>query len=443
MRMWKWVLFIGMLWLLAASWVNWVQAQEDAERGEVVVLTVEGAVTPAMGSYLERGLAEAESSGAALLILRLDTPGGQVGVMGQLVRQLSNASLPTLVYVWPSGGQAASAGTFITLSADLAAMTPQTTIGAASVVGGMGEDIDETMSKKVTNDLVAAIRSQTERRGEKATEWAEQAITDAIAANAEDALEIGIIDFIARDLDELLEQVDGTTVELADGNEVTVELKNASLREIEMNPLELFLHIITNPNIALLLVSLGTTALIYEFYSPGGYVGGIIGVIALTLGWYALGSLDANWAGLGLIAFGFILFAIETQTPTHGLFAAGGLAAFIFGSILLFQTSYQPVSLELIIAISLSVAGFMVFALAAIARTRYSPALTGQQGLIGSLGQTRTSLNRESGGMVFLNGELWKAHSPVPVPKGQRIRVVAVDGLHLEVEPVNEQAILS
>ena len=439
MRVWQWLLVVGFLFLLlVTTGANWGHAQDDKKSREVIILTVEGPVTPAMGSYLERGLHEAQTSDAALLILRLDTPGGSVNVMGQLVRQLSNASVPTLVYVWPNGAQAASAGTFITFSADLAAMAPQTTIGAASVVSGAGQEIDETLSKKITNDLVASIRSQTERRGQEAMEWAEKAITEAVAANADDALEIGLIDFIARDLPELLEKANGTVVELADGTQVILELTDASLREIEMNPLEALLHVITDPNIALMLVSLGGLALFYEITSPGGYIGGIFGIIALMLGFYALGSLDANWAGLGLIVFAFILFAIETQTPTHGLFTAGGLAAFIFGSMLLFQTSYRPVSLELILLISLSVAGFMVFALAAILRTRDRPARTGQQGLIDQIGQTRTSLKVESGGMVFVDGELWRAYSPVPIPKGQRVRVVAVKGLQLDVEPVEQ-----
>lgn len=437
MRLARWMVVVGGLWLfLMLIGVPSVGAQEDVISGEVVILTVEGAVTPAMGTYLARGLQEAEQNEAALLILRLDTPGGSVSVMGQLVRQLSNATVPTLVYVWPSGGQAASAGTFITLSADLAAMAPQTTIGAASVVGGGGEEIDETMSKKVTNDLVASIRSQTERRGEKAAEWAERAITEAIAANADEALEIGIIDFIARDLDELLDQADGTTVELANGEELTLDLKRIQLNELEMTPLERFLHVITDPNIALLLISFGGLALTYEIISPGGYIGGILGIIALMLGSYSMGSLDANWAGLGLIGFAFILFAIETQTPTYGLFTAGGLAAFIFGSLLLFQTSYRPVSLELIVVMALSIAGFMIFALGAILRTRYRPALTGSGGLINQIGQTRAALDSESAGIVFVDGQLWQATSTAPLAKGRRVRVVAVEGLRLQVEAV-------
>jgi membrane-bound serine protease (ClpP class) len=426
---------------MVISHISSVVAQDESSNHEVIVLTVEGPVTPAMGTYLERGLSEAEASNAALLILRLDTPGGSVEVMGQLVRQLSNANVPTLVHVWPSGGRAASAGTFVTLSADLAAMAPQTTIGAASVVGSGGEEIGETLSKKITNDLVASIRSQTERRGEEAADWAERAITEAIVANAEEALEIGLIDFIARDLSEVLEQADNSTVELASGEEITLDLSHAITKEMEMTVLEAFLHVITDPNIALMLLSLGGLALFYEISSPGGYVGGIFGIIALMLGFYSLGSLDANWAGLGLILFAFILFLIETQTPTNGLFTAGGLAAFIFGTILLFQTSYRPVSLELLALVSLFVAGFMVFAVGAVLRTRHRSPVTGQEGLIGTIGEVRSALGAEQRGMVFINGELWRAFSSTStfLPKGSQVRVVALRRLDLDVEATDQE----
>jgi membrane-bound serine protease (ClpP class) len=305
-------------------------------------------------------------------------------------------------------------------------------------VGGGGAEVDETLSKKITNDLVASIRSQTERRGEEAADWAERAITEAIVASASEALEIGLIDFIARDLSEVLEKADQNTVELASGEEITLDLSHAITKEMEMTVLEAFLHVITDPNIALMLLSLGGLALFYEISSPGGYIGGIFGIIALMLGFYSLGSLDANWAGLGLIIFAFILFLIETQTPTNGLFTAGGLAAFIFGTILLFQTSYRPVSLELLALVSLFVAGFMVFAIGAILRTRHTLPVTGQEGLIGTIGEARSPLGAEQRGMVFINGELWRAFSSTSLPKGSQVRVVGLRGLDLDVEPTDQ-----
>ncbi|MGH2544210.1 MAG: NfeD family protein [Ardenticatenaceae bacterium] len=425
------VLFAGLL--LAAGRAN---AQGS---GEVVVLTASGPVTPAMGEYLARGLEEATRSDAELLVLRLDTPGGSVEVMRQLVLELSNAPLPTLVFVWPSGARAASAGTFVTLSADLAAMAPQTTIGAASVVGGSGEDVDETLSKKITNDLVAAIRSQTERRGDEATDWAERAITEAIAANADEALEIGLIDYIARDLPGLLAQANGATVELASGETVTLDVADAPVRHIEMDLFESLLHIITDPNIALLLISLGGIALFYEFAAPGGYIGGIFGIIATILGLYALGSLDANWTGLALIGLAFILFLVELKTASFGIFVTGGIAAFIFGTLLLFQGSYRPVSIQLVLAMALAVAGFFVFAIAAVLRTRHTPSITGREGLIGDIGEVRRAVAPEQEGLVLVHGELWRAYSPVPIEKGQHVRVVAIRGLHIEVVPLEAE----
>ncbi|HEX8681524.1 MAG TPA: nodulation protein NfeD [Ardenticatenaceae bacterium] len=438
--MWRWMLAIGLV--VTALGIHLGASPAAAQGGqEVVVLTVEGPVTPAMGSYLERGLEAAEESGADLLVLRLDTPGGNVEVMRQLVGQLSNATVPTLVYVWPSGGRAASAGTFITLSADLAAMAPQTTIGAASVVGGSGEEIDETLSAKITNDLVAAIRSQTERRGPEASEWAERAITEAIAANTNEALELGIIDLVARDLDELLAQADGRTVELASGEVVTLDVGEAAVREIEMSPFEELLHILTDPNIALMLLSLGGLALVYELMSPGGYIGGIFGFIATALGLYSLGALNADWTGLALMAFAFVLFVVEIKAATHGLFAAGGVAAFVFGALLLFQTSYARASLWLVLALAVGIGAYFLISVAAVLRTRHQPAITGREGLVGSVGEVRTSL--EPGGpegLILVAGELWKARSPVPLAKGCHVRVVAVRGLHLDVVPETESS---
>lgn len=428
---------IALVMVLALWLVGTVGAQ--GVEGEVLVLTARGPVTPALGSYLERGLREAEARNAALLVLRLDTPGGSVEVMGQLVRDLSNARVPTLVYVWPSGGRAASAGTFLALSADLAAMAPQTTIGAASVVDGGGGEIDETLQRKITNDLVAAIRSQTERRGPEAVAWAERAITDAVVADANEALEIGIIDFVARDVTSLLEQADGATVTLASGDEITLTLAQSQVREMPMGWLERLLHVITDPNIALLLLSLGSLAIFYEIASPGGYIGGIFGVIAMLLGFYALGSLDANWAGLGLLVFAFALLAIEIKAASHGLFAAGGLIAFVFGSLLLFQTSYRPVSLSVIGGLTLLMGAFFVFVLAAVFRSRRLRPLTGKEGMVGAIGQVRTTVGPHEPGMVFVDGALWQAYAPKPLPPGSHVRITTLRGLRLEVEPVLEE----
>jgi membrane-bound serine protease (ClpP class) len=396
-----------------------------------------------MGSYVERGLDMAAEQNAVLLVLRLDTPGGSVEVMRQIVLQFSNTSVPTLVYVWPSGARAASAGTFVTLSADLAAMAPQTTIGAASVVSGSGGEVDETSMQKITNDLVAAIRSQTERRGEEAADWAERAITEAIAANASEALEIGLIDFVARDLDNLLEQADGTVIELASGEQITLQVVDAPVRHIEMTPLESLLHVITDPNIALLLLSIGGLAIFYEIVQPGGYIGGIFGIIATLLGFYSLGALDANWTGLALVVFAFILFFIELSTSSFGLFVSGGLASFIIGTIILFQSSYMPVNLYAVGGTALLVAAFFFVAIAAVLRTRKRPTETGQEGLIGKIGEVRRPIGPEQEGMLFVNGELWSAYSPVPLARGEHARVMAVRGLLLEVAPLEDTPLIA
>ncbi len=419
---------------LAALLLNTVPARAQAEEGDVIVLTASGPVTPALKSYLERGLKEARATGAQLVILRLDTPGGSVEVMGEIVKVLDNADVPVTVYVWPSGGRAASAGTFIVLAAHFAAMAPRTTIGAASPVAGEGQEIPETLSRKITNDLVASIKSHAARRGPKAVEWAEKAVREAVSANETEALEVGIIDAIATDIPDLLRQLDGRQAEVR-GRTVTLELSGASVRELDMTPIEQFLHLLANPNIALLLLSLGGTAIIIELYSPGGYAAGIFGVIALLLGFYALGVLEANYAGLALIALAFALFLMEALTPSVGIFALGGVIAFVLGAFMLFDTSFLAVSKTLVITVALVLGGFFAFAIGAALKERRRQPLTGREGLVGQVGEVRARIDPE--GMVLVRGERWVAISPhAPLEPGTKVRVVSVDQMRLVVEPV-------
>lgn len=423
------LLLLGVTALLHPPAVG--HAQEG--QNEVLLLTVEGPVTPAMGAYLERGLEEAERDDAELLILRLDTPGGSTDVMSDIVKVLLAADVPVATYVWPSGGRAASAGTFIVLASDFAAMAPRTTIGAASPVGGQGQEISETLEQKITNDLVAAIKSHAERRGPEAVEWAEQAVRQAVSANESEALEIGIIDVVASDVSELLDELDGRTV-ASDDRSITLSLENAMVREVPMTPIERFFHLIANPNIALLLLSLGGTAIVIELYQPGGYVAGTFGVIALLLGFYSLGVLQANYAGLALIGLAFALFLLEATTPTLGVWALGGAVAFILGALMLFDTSYAPVSRSLVVGVAGTLGAFFVFAIGAALRARSRPPVTGRRGLIGRIGRAEEPLDPE--GIVLVYGERWTAVSRSgAVERGQRVRVVDVDGMQLIVEP--------
>ncbi|MCZ7569004.1 MAG: nodulation protein NfeD [Ardenticatenaceae bacterium] len=413
-------------------------AAAQTAQGPVILLTADGPVSPAMESYLRRGLELAARERAALVVVQLNTPGGEVGVTGQIVSLLSDAPMPTAVYVAPSGARAASAGTLVTLAANFAAMAPRTRIGAASVVGGQGEELPATLARKAENDAAALARSLAAPRGQKAVDWADEAVRSAVSATAEEALNLGVIDVIATDVPDLLDKLDGRVATVG-GATVTLHVADATVREVPMNPVEQFLQVLTNPNVALLLFSFGSAAIVIELYSPGGYIAGISGVIALVLAFYALGSLNANWAGLALMGLAFLLFIIDIKVPSHGVWTAGGIAAFVLGAILLFNTSYQPASLGLIVGLALGMGAFFAFAITAALRARRTPAITGKTGLVGMIGEVRSPL--EPQGFILVNGERWRAVSPGgTVPTGGRVRVIRVEGMRLVVEPLNELA---
>lgn len=413
-------------------------ALAQAEGNEVLVVDVKGPVTPIMLGLIERAMAEADARNAEALIIRLDTPGGSIDLTQRIIQAMIAADVPLVVYVWPPGGHAASAGTFITLAGHVAAMAPSTSIGAASPIDGSGADIDETLRAKIENILVADIKGLADRRGEKALEWAQQAITEAKAANAQEALELGVIDFVAKDLDDLLAQLDGFKVELQ-GKEVTLATADAKVNFLETTTIEDLLSIIANPTIALLLISIGGLAIMYEIIHPGGYMSGVIGVICLLTGLYAVGQLPVNYAGLALILLAFVLFGAELFAPTHGALTAGGVVAFIVGALILFNTnefSYQ-LPWTSIIGIPITLALIFGFGIRKAMQARRAKPVTGQEGLIGAIGTVKVALEPE--GSVFVWGERWHATSVngQPIPVGERVKVTAIEGLHLKVERVS------
>jgi membrane-bound serine protease (ClpP class) len=398
----------------------------------VSVLEIEGPVTPIMISYIERGIRTAEDDGAEALIIKLNTPGGQVDLMNEIVQALLQAGVPVAVYVYPPGAYAASAGTLITLGGHVAAMAPNTTIGAASPVGSEGQDLSETLETKVKEDLKALARTLAQRRGEEAVAWAESAIEEAKAANADEALEMGVIDFIATDLADLLAQMDGfqTTVSNRD---LTLQTAGAAVRELPMSPVEQFLHIITNPTIAFILLTLGINALLFELSSPGGYVAGIVGAICLLLAFYSLGVLPVNYAGLIFIALAFILFLIDIKAPTHGALTLGGIISLVAGALILFNSPLYRVSIAAVVSVALVTGLFFAFAIAKVIQAQKKQAVTGREGLIGLVARARTALDPE--GTVLIKGELWDATAEgEPVKAGERVEILAVEGFHLRVK---------
>jgi membrane-bound serine protease (ClpP class) len=411
------------------SIVSGVDAQESRH---VDVLEIEGPVTPIMISYIERGIHTAESDGAQALVVKLNTPGGQLDQMKKIVQSLLNASVPVAIYVYPQGAYAASAGTLITLAAHVAAMAPGTTIGAASPVGGQGEDLNATEDRKIKEDMKAQARALTERRGQQAVSWAESAIEEAQSANAQEALNLGVIDFVAIDLNDLLMQMDGFTVNVSSQN-VTLHTAGAGVRELAMSLSERVLHTIANPTIAFILLTLGINAILFELSSPGGYVSGIIGAICLLLAWYALGTLPVNYAGLLFIALAFVLFVVDIKAPTHGALTVGGIAALIAGALILFSSPLYHVSIAAVVSVAAMTGAFFAFAIAKVVQARAKPPVTGREGMIGHLAQVRTTLDPQ--GTVFTKGELWKATTvDSPIQVGEQVQIVAVEGFRLQVK---------
>ncbi|MBM3500044.1 MAG: nodulation protein NfeD [Armatimonadetes bacterium] len=406
--------------------------------GPVLVLTIDGDVNPVVVEYLRRGLREGQARKAELVVVRLDTPGGQLESTRDIARSFLAADVPIAVYVWPPGGRAGSAGTFITLGAHVAAMAPQTNIGAAHPIlsggapGEQGPDGEQlkTLTEKATNDALALMRNLTARNGRNG-EWAQRAITQSVSATAEEAVKLGAVDFTAADMSDLLAQADGRKVRVSSGERV-LRTASAAVEFLPMNWREALLCRLANPNIAYILMMLGIYGLIIELKTPGFGGAGILGAICLILALYSLSVLPVNFAGLALIAIGIGFLIGELFSPTHGLLTAGGIAAFTVGSLILVDDPQLHISRPLIAAVAVSLIGFFVFALGAIVKGQRRRVVTGAQGMIGRLAEVRQPLQPE--GTVFVDGALWTAESvETPVDVGEQVEILEVVGLRLRV----------
>ncbi len=411
----------------------------DAADAHVAVARLRGTINPAAASYVERALATAEESGAVLFVLQLDTPGGLDTSMRQIIQRILASPVPVAVYVAPPGARAASAGMYITISAHVAAMAPNTNIGSATpvAIGQGGEQVmSDDMRNKAVNDAVAYARSLALSR-ERNADWVEQAVREAVNAPAEEALRLGVIDYVAPDLPSLLRAIDGKRVSTVRGP-VDLYVADLPTRSIDMQPHEGLLHAITDPTIAYLLLSLGSLALIYELANPGAIVPGVVGGICLLLALYALGTLPVNLAGVLLIVFAMLLFVLELVTPSHGALTVGAIISFVLGSMLLYNTpegaTYLAIAPQAIILVTVFLALFFGVVLGTVVKSHRRRAVTGREGLIGAHGEVREALDPD--GMVFVQGELWSATSVGdPIPVGTTVEVVGVEGLRLYVKP--------
>ncbi len=402
----------------------------------VDVLTFDGAISTATFDYFDRGIETAEQDGASCVVIQLNTPGGDAGATLKIMQRFENARVPVVIFIWPRGSLAASAGTYITLAAHVAAMAPKTTIGAAAPVSGQGQELPETLKEKLVNTLAGQAKNFAQRRGEEAAEWAEKAVRESLVATEQEALEKGIIDVIADDLDDLLAQLDGREV-MVGTQEFTLHTRGATVTHIPMTFVEQLLSILINPNVAFILLTLGVNGLIFELSSPGGYVAGIVGSVCLLLSLYAFQVLSVNYMGLALIALAFVLFVLDIKAPTHGVLTAGGIVTFALGALILFNSPYYTVSKSLIFSVALATGAFFAFVVTKALRAQKWYVTTGREGLIGQIAEARTDLTPE--GTVFLRGEHWKAIlEEGTAQKGEKVRVIDAEGFRLRVRKLEE-----
>jgi membrane-bound serine protease (ClpP class) len=390
--------------------------------------------------YIVEGLTKAEEDGADLFLIQLQTPGGLDTSMREIIEKILNSEVPVAVYVAPSGARAASAGFLITVAADIAAMAPGTNIGAAHPVAGSGQPMDETMSKKVESDAAAYIRSIAAKRGRN-VELAEKAVVESQSWTETEALDAGLIDYVAGSEAELLESLDGTTVTRFDGSEVVLHTEDASIVTVEMTLPQRILSVISNPNIAYILMTLGIMGLYFELANPGAVFPGVIGVICLIMAFFALQVLPVNYAGLLLIIVGIGLLIAEALTPAFGALGLGGVVAVVLGSLILFKEQEIPtpalhLSWAVILPVTLTLVIMFGFIARLVIKAQRSKPTTGVVGLVGEIGTAQSDFDER--GKVFVHGEFWNVTSQVKISKGDRVRVTRVDGLHLEVEPVSK-----
>ena len=424
-----------LLWVVSPA-----LAQDEAPK--ILTLSLDGPLTPSWQEYLERGITNAKRQDAALVILEINTPGGQVSLMQELVQTIRGSDIPIVVYVTPRGAMAASAGTVITLAGHAAAMAPETIIGAASPIGGQGEDLESTAATKEKNALKAQVRALAARRGPDAIALAESTIEEAIAVSAQEALEIGLVDFVAKDIHDLLRQLDGYTVELG-GEEVVLTTTNAELVPLKLSLIEQILSVLTNPNIVFILLSVGVQAILIEISSPGGWVAGFIGVVCISLAVYGFGVLPVNWFGLIFLVTSFVLFILDLKAPTHGALTAAGVGSLIVGALVLFNSpstpEFQRVSVPLVVASSLITGVTFAIALSFAIRAQRTPVQMGQESLIGKVGIVKQEIPVSGAGQVQLVSELWTAElaeGSEPLPIGSHVVVVGVQGIRLKVRAI-------
>lgn len=401
---------------------------------KVLSIKIDGSINPASAAFIKSAIEDATKEKAECLIIHLNTPGGLLKSTRSIVGDILASPVPVVVYVSPGGGHAGSAGVFITMSAHVAAMAPSTNFGAAHPVSMQG-GMDSTMNDKTTNDAAAFIRTIAAKRNRN-LQWAEEAVRKSVSITEQEALELKVIDIVASNERDLLEQINGRIVRFNDESRA-LQTAGAEVQKLEMNFVERMLDLISDPNIAYILMMIGFYGILFELYSPGAIAPGVIGGIALILAFYSLHTLPLNYAGLALIVFGLLLFVLEIYIVSHGVLGIGGVISLALGSIMLIKTDsaleFLRISTGIIITVSIATFLFFAFLVALVIQGQKAKPVTGAEGIVGEMGETIDNL--QPVGMVRVHGELWKAESVSGnLGSGQRIRVTAIRDLKLFVE---------
>ncbi len=403
-----------------------------AQNNAIYLLKVEGIINPATAGYITKGIEKAEKEGGACLVIQMDTPGGLMESMRSIVKRMLTARIPIIVYVAPNGSRAGSAGVFITMAAHIAAMAPGTNIGAAHPVQ-LGEKIDDKMEAKILNDTVAYIKTIAKQRGRN-EQWAEKAVRESVSVKEDEALKLGVIDLVSPSLEDLFNRIDGRRVEISPGNVITLKVKGVETKDVTMSFRDQLLSIISNPNIAYILLMLGIYGLIFELANPGVILPGVIGGICLIMAFFALQMLPVNYAGVALILLGIILFIAEVKITSYGMLSVAGVISLLLGSIMLIDSPAEFLQIsfvKFILPVVLVSAAFFLFALIMVVRAHRRRPTTGKEGLIGRIGVATVDLKPE--GVVEIRGELWNAVAEEEIKAGEKVQVKAMDGMKVRV----------
>ncbi len=410
---------------------EFLRADSDKVKKEVMVITINGVINPVSAEFIQKSIRKANDKNLEALVIELDTPGGLDASMRTIVKEIINSRVPIVVYVSPSGSRAASAGAFITLAAHISAMSPGTNIGAAHPVG-IGDKMDKTMAEKATNDAVAYIKSIAEQRGRNA-KWAEDAVRKSISSTEVDALKLNVIDMVAKDLNTLLNDIDGRKVKTVSG-EIVLQTKNTIISREEAGLRHKILNLISDPNVAYILMLLGFYGLFFELTNPGSIFPGVLGGICLILAFYSFQTLPVNYAGVLLIILAIIFFLLEIKITSHGVLTIGGIISMFIGSLMLFESPapFMKLSLSIILPSVIATAVFFTVIIGLSYKAQKQKPVTGPEGLKGLTGTAETDITKDSG-RVLVHGEIWSAYSDEPIAKGEQIIVEFVSGLKLKV----------